>query len=97
MFYICSLLLKQEHEKNIFNFKFCCSVATFSFAQSADKIITKAEVTRIETTLAADDMGGRNREHQEWKKRQILFLLNSKSAGLQTFAGANGSLQEFSS
>jgi hypothetical protein len=81
--------------KKIFLLGVFTSVLSIGFSQSIDKIITKEEVTRIETTLASDEMEGRKPGTPGIQKAADFISAEFKKAGLQTFAGANGYLQEF--
>lgn len=71
------------------------SLVLIGFSQSIDKIITKEEVTRIETTLASDDMQGRKPGTPGIQKAADFIAAEFKKAGLQTFPGANGYEQSF--
>jgi hypothetical protein len=64
--------------------------------QSIDKVITPKEVTRIEKTLAADDMQGRRTFTPGIDKASAFIESEFKKIGLQTFNGAPNFRQEFS-
>ncbi|MBN9296932.1 MAG: M20/M25/M40 family metallo-hydrolase [Filimonas sp.] len=71
------------------------TVSVFSFAQSIDKIINKAEVERIEKVLSADDMQGRLSGTPGNEKAAAFIASEFKKAGLQTTKGADNYLQHF--
>jgi hypothetical protein len=64
-------------------------------AQNLNSVITQAEVTRIETTLAADDMMGR-KPFTPGIEKAALFIANEfKKNGLQIFNGNQNFIQQF--
>ncbi len=69
--------------------------AVFSFAQQADKIISTAEVLRIETFLAADDLKGRRPGTPEMEKAADFIANEFKSSGLKYLTGLNSYKQSF--
>ena len=69
--------------------------AVFSFAQQADKIINTAEVLRIETFLAADDLKGRRPGTPEMEKAADFIANEFKSSGLKYLTGLNSYKQSF--
>src|SRR6476646_810560 len=71
------------------------SLVLIGFSQSIDKIITKEEVTRIETTLSSDDMQGRRPGTPGIQKAADFIAGEFKKAGLQMFQGAKTYEQEF--
>jgi hypothetical protein len=70
------------------------SIATCMGAMAQDPSINPAEVKRIETTLASDDMRGRRSGTPDIDRAAAFIADEFKKAGLQPFAG-NGFLQEF--
>ena len=71
-------------------------VIATAVAQPADKIITVAEVERIEKVLAADEMKGRRTFSPEIDKAAEFIAAEFKKAGLQHFTGLNSYKQSFS-
>lgn len=70
-------------------------VAICSFAQQADKIINAAEVLRIETFLAADELKGRRPGTPEMEKAADFIANEFKKAGLKNLDGLTGYKQNF--
>jgi len=67
-----------------------------SQAQKENKYIKDAEVKRIISTLAADDMMGRSSMHPEQIEKATAFIdAEFKKAGLQPLQGLKGFRQEF--
>jgi hypothetical protein len=64
-------------------------------AQSINTIINKNDVTKIEKTLAADDMQGRRAFTPGIDKASSFIESEFKKIGLQTFNGAKNFKQEF--
>ena len=67
-----------------------------SQAQKVNKLIKDNEVKRIISTLAADDMMGRNSLQPQQIEKATAFIADEfKKIGLQPLKGANGFRQEF--
>jgi len=69
---------------------------SLSFAQEIDKIITKAEVERIERALASDEMQGRKTFTPGIDKAAEFIAAEFKKAGLDYFNGERDFRQSFS-
>jgi hypothetical protein len=67
----------------------------FLLAQDIDKIISVAEVERLERTLAADDMEGRRTFTPGIEKAAAFIAAEFKQAGLQPLEGQSSYRQEF--
>ncbi len=73
---------------------FC--ITYVSQAQKVNKLIKEDEVKRIISTLAADDMMGRNSMQPQQIEKATAFIADEfKKIGLQPLKGANGFRQEF--
>ncbi|MBA4851062.1 M20/M25/M40 family metallo-hydrolase [Emticicia sp. BO119] len=67
-----------------------------SQAQKVNKLIKENEVKRIISTLAADDMLGRNSMQPQQIEKATAFIADEfRKIGLQPLKGANGFRQEF--
>ncbi len=75
----------------IFSLYFFCSLS----AQSIDKIIKEKEVRRIEKTLSADNMEGRQTFTPGIEKASAFIEAEFKKIGLQPFKDASNFRQEF--
>lgn len=71
-------------------------LAQISSAQNIDQIITVKEVTRIETTLASDDMMGRRTFTPGIEKAAAFIKQEMEQIGLQKFQNLQSFLQTFS-
>ncbi|SMO53387.1 M28 family peptidase [Solitalea koreensis] len=71
------------------------TISSFAFSQNIDAIISKAEVERIEKTLAADDMQGRKTFTPSIDKAADFISAEFKKAGLQTVNNSGSYLQQF--
>ncbi|MEJ0102430.1 MAG: M20/M25/M40 family metallo-hydrolase [Bacteroidota bacterium] len=69
---------------------------SFLFAQTADKIINKQEVERIERVLAGDEMRGRRDFTPDLDKAADFIAAEFKKTGLQTWNNSASHLQSFS-
>jgi hypothetical protein len=71
-------------------------ITFFAQAQKVNKLIKEAEVKRIISTLAADDMMGRSSMHPQQIEKATAFIAGEfKKIGLQPLTGLNGYRQEF--
>ena len=72
-----------------------CSAQKASTSITIDDLITLSEVSRIENTLASDEMQGRRAFTPGIEKAAEFIASEFKSIGLQTPASSNGYLQSF--
>ncbi len=77
-------------------FMFCVGIAPSLRSQSIDKIITRKDVTRIETVLSANDMEGRKVFTSGNQKAASFIASEFKKIGLTTLPGNDGYFQSFS-
>ena len=83
--------------KKIITLGLLLPITFFSFAQNIDKIINAAEVERIEMTLSANDMKGRNAFITADIDKAAAFIAGEfTSIGLQPWKNGTGYRQEFS-
>ncbi|MGI8584224.1 MAG: M28 family peptidase [Chitinophagaceae bacterium] len=82
--------------KRIYILIFFCAFVKFAIAQTIDKIITSAEVERIEKILSSDSMEGRKAFTPAIDKAADFIASEFKKNGLQNFHGLNSHRQEFS-
>jgi hypothetical protein len=82
--------------KKIFLCLLLAAITITSYCQSINEIISKNEVTRIETILAADDMMGRKSFSAGSEKAADFIAAEFKKIGLQQFEGVQGYKQNFS-
>ena len=83
--------------KKIITLGLLLPITFFSFAQNIDKIINAAEVERIEKTLSANDMKGRNAFITADIDKAAAFIAGEfTSIGLQPWKNGTGYRQEFS-
>ncbi|MFT3936880.1 MAG: M20/M25/M40 family metallo-hydrolase [Chitinophagaceae bacterium] len=82
--------------KHLFATLTFATITCFSFGQNIDKIINAKEVERIEKTLSADDMMGRNAFKPADIDKAAAFIASEfKSIGLQTWNNGPSYRQEF--
>ena len=83
--------------KKIITLGLLLPITFFSFAQNIDRIINAAEVERIEKTLSANDMKGRNAFITADIDKAAAFIAGEfTSIGLQPWKNGTGYRQEFS-
>jgi hypothetical protein len=82
--------------KRIYILIFFCAFVKFAIAQTIDKIITSAEVERIEKILSSDSMEGRKAFTPAIDKAADFIASEFKRNGLENFQGLNSHRQEFS-
>jgi len=83
--------------KKIITLGLLLPITFFSFAQNIDRIINAAEVERIEKTLSANDMKGRNAFITADIDKAAAFIAGEfTSTGLQPWKNGTGYRQEFS-
>ncbi len=75
---------------------FCCIATSNLYAQKINKIISTAEVERIEKILSSDDMQGRGTFTPGIEKAADFISSEFKNSGIQYFSGLQGYRQEFS-
>ena len=75
---------------------FLLAAALTSFAQDVNKLISQYDVTRIISTLAADDMQGRATFTPGIEKAAQFIESEYKNIGLKPLAGDDGFRQNFS-
>lgn len=73
-----------------------CALISIANAQPADKIITAAEVERIERVLSSDSLQGRGNFTPGIEKAGDFIAAEFKKSGLQYFMGLNNYRQQFS-
>lgn len=81
--------------RNTFLASMTLFVAVGGYAQNINKIIKVKEVKRIEKTLSADDMEGRETFTPGIEKAAAFIADEMKKTGLQTFGGATDYMQGF--
>lgn len=81
--------------KKFFALALCSVSFLFAAAQKADQIINTSDVSRIEKTLASDDMQGRKTFTSGIEKAADFITSEFKKAGLQFWDGLNSYRQEF--
>src|SRR5688572_2883068 len=82
--------------KKIYLLVICTAFIHVVIAQHTDKIITAAEVERIERVLSSDSLQGRGNFTPGIEKAADFIASEFKKSGLQYFAGLNNYRQEFS-
>lgn len=81
---------------NKFFVLFLSAITSVAYAQKTDKYIKEKDVTRIISTLAADDMKGRSAMDEKNIFKAAAFIEKEfKSIGLKPLPGATSFLQEF--
>src|SRR6478752_4594274 len=81
--------------KKIVLFSAAAVISIFSFAQKIDKVITPAEVERIEKVLSSDDMQGRKIFTPSIDKAGDFIADEFKKNGLEFYKGLDSYKQSF--
>src|SRR5256885_16851409 len=81
--------------KKIFNLALLVAFGVCAYAQNVNKLIKQTDVTRIISTLAADDMQGRATFTPGIEKAAKFIESEYKRIGLQPMKGNDGYRQNF--
>src|ERR1700761_8685482 len=81
--------------KKIFTLIVSVGITSFAFAQDVNKLIKQEDVTRVISTLASDDMRGRETFTPDIEKAAQFIESEYKKIGLKPMKGDDGYRQNF--
>lgn len=81
--------------KKIFSISFLAAFAISAYAQNVNKLIKQEDVTRVISTLASDDMRGRETFTPDIERAAQFIESEYKKIGLQPMKGDDGYRQNF--